>query len=99
MSGPHTLDRTALAALSPSKIDTLTLDAITEGALAHIERLTAEGPKKLNRAGAIRRKCIDCNGGYLSEVRQCEAIRCPLWLFRLGDDPYRGQARRSSTTH
>jgi hypothetical protein len=43
----------------------------------------------MDQRDAIRRKCIDCSGGKIAEVRHCEAIACPLWPFRLGSNPYR----------
>ena len=33
---------------------------------------------------AIRMFCYDCQGGVLSEVRRCNSVDCPLWLFRRG---------------
>ena len=38
---------------------------------------------------AIRKKCIDCSGGSLQEVRECELIDCPLHPFRMGRNPNR----------
>jgi hypothetical protein len=81
-------ERTRLASIDPTKLDETDLQHITDGMYA----LMDEGekyPSKLGRRDAIRRRCIDCNGGELSEVRFCQAIECPLWPFRMGDDPYR----------
>jgi hypothetical protein len=36
---------------------------------------------------AIRRRCIDCSGGSLAEVRACRCDTCPLHPFRLGKNP------------
>ena len=36
---------------------------------------------------AIRRRCIDCSGGSLAEVRACKFDTCPLHPFRLGKNP------------
>lgn len=36
---------------------------------------------------AIRRRCIDCSGGSLAEVRLCKCEACPLHPFRLGKNP------------
>ena len=36
---------------------------------------------------AIRRKCLDCCVGQVSEVRNCPVQACDLWPFRLGVDP------------
>ncbi len=38
---------------------------------------------------AIRRRCIDCSGGSLAEVRTCNCTTCPLHSFRLGKNPNR----------
>ena len=39
----------------------------------------------------IRLKCLDCCGGSTVEVRHCTAIKCPLWAFRMGNNPLRGK--------
>ena len=36
---------------------------------------------------AIREKCLDCCCHQQSEVRLCEAVKCPLWSFRAGRYP------------
>lgn len=36
---------------------------------------------------AIRSKCLDCSCYQQSEVRLCEAVKCPLWPFRAGRYP------------
>ena len=40
---------------------------------------------------AIRAKCLDCCGGFSSEVRKCVQHDCPLWPLRMGSKP-RGMA-------
>ena len=63
------------------------------------ERLTAVWPpnaavaadaghKPMSSMQAIRRKCLDCSGGQIVEVRLCEAVTCCLWPFRAGRHPY-----------
>jgi len=47
-------------------------------------------PKK-----AIRKKCIDCSGGSLREVRLCWATECPLYPFRMGKNPFRKKRQLS----
>ena len=42
---------------------------------------------------AIRARCVDCCGGVVGEVRKCTALRCPLWPFRIGKNPFHGKAR------
>jgi len=37
---------------------------------------------------AIRTKCLDCSCYQVSEVRLCEAVKCPLWPFRAGRHPW-----------
>ena len=41
---------------------------------------------------AIRRRCLDCSGHQLAEVKLCEAVTCPLWPFRAGRHPYTRKA-------
>ncbi len=48
----------------------------------------AAGHKQMSPMAAIRLKCLDCSSGQPSEVRACEAIKCPLWPFRSGTHPY-----------
>jgi hypothetical protein len=51
--------------------------------------LEALGRPRVSRGDAIRANCIDCAGGNTAEVRRCAMLRCPLWPFRMGTDPYR----------
>ncbi len=37
---------------------------------------------------AIRRKCLDCSGQQMTEVKLCGVVACPLWPFRAGKHPY-----------
>ena len=37
-----------------------------------------------SRAKAIRAQCLECCGDSFAEVRNCTAIGCALWAFRLG---------------
>lgn len=37
---------------------------------------------------AIRRKCLDCSGQQMTEVKLCVVLACPLWPFRAGKHPY-----------
>jgi hypothetical protein len=36
---------------------------------------------------AIRAKCIECCGGYRSEVPKCQVTRCSLYALRMGHRP------------
>ncbi|RWH78868.1 MAG: hypothetical protein EOQ86_16470 [Mesorhizobium sp.] len=46
------------------------------------------GHKPMSPVEAIRRKCLDCSGQQLAEVKLCETVTCPLWPFRAGRHPY-----------
>lgn len=37
---------------------------------------------------SIRQKCIDCCGGSAAEADLCVAFSCPLWVFRMGKNPF-----------
>ena len=43
--------------------------------------------KLLTPIQAIREKCIDCCAGDKNEVRLCESITCPQFLYRMGRRP------------
>ena len=34
-----------------------------------------------------REKCLDCCTGQIKEVRQCTAVDCPLYPYRMGKRP------------
>lgn len=36
---------------------------------------------------AIRAKCLDCSGGECKEVKDCLATDCPLFPYRMGQNP------------
>ena len=38
---------------------------------------------------AIRAKCMDCSGDYISELKGCPITDCPLYPFRMGKNPFR----------
>ena len=44
--------------------------------------------KITNPIKAIRCFCIDCMGGQAREVKDCTAPNCPLYAFRMGENPY-----------
>jgi hypothetical protein len=44
-----------------------------------------------NQGTGIRAFCITCMGGQPVEVRLCPATHCPLWPFRLGNNPFFGK--------
>lgn len=43
-----------------------------------------------NRATAIRAYCVQCQGGSVVGVKECPSVTCPLYSFRMGNDPLRG---------
>ena len=43
---------------------------------------------------AIRAKCLDCSCYQAGEVRLCEAVKCPLWLFWAGKHSWRAKAKK-----
>lgn len=38
---------------------------------------------------AIRAKCLDCCCGQVSEIKVCPAVKCPLFPYRFGKNPFR----------
>ena len=42
--------------------------------------------ERLNRAKAIRQKCLDCCAYQQNEVRLCTSYACPLWRYRMGKE-------------
>lgn len=43
--------------------------------------------EQLTPIKAIRAKCIDCCAGDKKEVKLCESIECPQFLYRMGRRP------------
>jgi hypothetical protein len=41
----------------------------------------------MTRGRAIKAKCLDCAGGQPKEVTLCQVLDCPLWIYRLGQEP------------
>lgn len=37
----------------------------------------------------IREKCLDCCCGQRDEVKFCQVKECPLYPFRMGENPFR----------
>lgn len=42
-----------------------------------------------NPVKAIRAFCLECSCGSTAEIKECPVIRCPLYPFRFGKNPYR----------
>lgn len=47
--------------------------------------------KNLTRNQAIKFLCLDCSGGFTTEVASCQIQTCPLWAFR----PYQRKSNLS----
>lgn len=48
--------------------------------------------KKMNKITplkAIRKHCLECQGGSCKSVRQCENTECRFWIYRMGHNPAR----------
>jgi hypothetical protein len=71
-------------------------DGSTEG--RHPDEIGREALASLHHGGpimhVIRAKCLDCCCGQQSEVRKCTAVRCPLWPYRMGTNPFHGARGR-----
>jgi hypothetical protein len=66
--------RTALASFDPTKMGETDLQTVTDAMYALMDQGGQKYPSKLGRRDAIRRHCIDCCGGDLSEVRRTNPI-------------------------
>ena len=39
---------------------------------------------------AIKNKCLDCSGNSIMNVKECPCNDCPLYPYRLGEEPELG---------
>lgn len=76
---PRILDRKELKEVNTAPIHD---NAVTDAARARVK----------NPKTAIRAYCTVCMSGQPQLIRECESLRCPLWPFRMGTDPFRGFA-------
>lgn len=53
------------------------------------DQLKSLGHEMLPILSVIRARCVDCSGGSQTEVRYCTAIKCVLWPYRMGTNPFR----------
>jgi hypothetical protein len=53
---------------------------------------TREELGDMSTLALIRRRCIDCSGGSLAEVRRCGISECALHPFRMAKNPNRARA-------
>ena len=42
-----------------------------------------------NPVKAIRAYCLECSCGSTAEIKECPVVKCPLYPFRFGKNPYR----------
>ena len=47
--------------------------------------------KQTNPVKAIRAFCVECCGGSSNEVKLCPSVRCALYPFRFGKNPFRAK--------
>jgi hypothetical protein len=55
-------------------------------------QLTWLGHGKANPVKVMRRFCVACMGGNSAEVRRCTSPACALFPYRLGRNPFHGNA-------
>lgn len=78
---------------TPPEPDDESLDSVERSARAASCRTDYEGiivkfrEKATNRKNAIRAMCVECMGGMVYEVAKCTSKTCPLWQFRMGENP------------
>ena len=58
-----------------------------------------------NPMSGIRAFCVECQGGYLAEIKRCDRSKenalargekqwCSLWEFRMGNNPYHNRKEK-----
>ncbi len=57
--------------------------------------MDVEGKKPTNPVKAIREFCLGCVGNSSNEVKMCPSVKCPLYPFRFGKNPYRTKREMS----
>ena len=58
-------------------------------------RENQEQPARAPVLKAVRAKCLDCCCGSAAEVRHCHLKHCPLWPFRMDENPFAKPRGRS----
>ena len=90
-----------MTAKKVEKISSLLMLKQREDGVRRAPRQEGFNPRKysselLNEAGysqttpldAIKAHCLECCGYSKSEVLKCVALECPLYLYRLGTNPW-----------
>ena len=52
------------------------------------ELLNEAGYSKASPLEAIKAHCLECCGFSKSETLKCVSLKCPLYLYRLGTNPW-----------
>ena len=60
---------------------------------AYAETIKRYRDKVHNPKSAIRAKCVECSGGSLKEVAECRVVKCALYPFRMGENPFHKKTR------
>lgn len=53
------------------------------------EEFNREVSDNTNVLRAIKLKCLDCSTYNILEIKECPVKNCPLYPFRLGNNPFR----------
>jgi len=69
-------------------------DRVSDEPDADALKRSEAGHKPQDPLRAIRDKCLDCSCYQVSEVRLCEAVKCPLLPFRAGKHPGGAKAKK-----
>ena len=100
-----------MTASKPGKISSLLMLEYPEDGVSKARRSEGFSPRKysselLTKAGysktspleAIKAHCLECSGYSKSEALKCVSLECPLYMYRLGTNPWdiRSRMNRSS---
>lgn len=74
--------------VNPKEIPTDTLIELTKSYFGEdtVERKYKERVR--SPLTGIRSFCVVCQGGSVPSVRACPSANCPLWPFRMGNNPF-----------
>ncbi len=78
--------RVQLALETSEKPTSRAVDVVVGYQATQWKRRGLHAPKSPTLTRMVRLMCTDCCGGNVAEVRRCQAVTCPLYLFRMGVD-------------
>ncbi len=52
-----------------------------------LKMMESLGIPKYTPIKAMRKKCLECNGGSVKDIRFCDVKKCPLYPYRFGKRP------------